>query len=203
MPRGYKTVGLQSSRRPGIEPGSPRELRIIIQNSWKRSLEPKRSWILSNRQLWWSITLQQFELDVWVMVNHLIIQSMSIWSQKLKGVAWLLSVLLWCQSNPKTLYKSAIVREWGRLTVQQIDLFTRNIYIQVKYNFIKSSLSIDCDALTRALFDWVAFWLNEVCSSIFKLAKHFGWVLNTYKTPIVFYQLFFWRGKCQLKRWNV
>ena len=117
MPRGFKTGGLQSLRRPGIEPGSPREQQFIIQNRRKRSLGPKRSWIFFDRQLWWPITLQQFELDVWVIENHFIIQSISIWGQKLKGVAWLLSVLLWCQSNPKTLYKSAIVREWESLTV--------------------------------------------------------------------------------------
>ena len=71
----------------------------------KRSLEPKRSRIFFDCQLWQSITLQPPELCVWAIKSHLIIQSISIHTQKHKCLAWILMVPFLGQSNLKSLHK--------------------------------------------------------------------------------------------------
>ena len=47
---------------------------------------------------------------VWVIVTNLKIQSLSVWSQKSKGVAWVLSVFLLDQNNHKSLHKRQKIR---------------------------------------------------------------------------------------------
>ena len=72
------------------------------------------SQLFFDRKLWASIVLQPLELGVWDIKTHLKIQSISLWNQKPKGLAWVLRVLILGQSNLKSLHK----RQKSRFNLQ-------------------------------------------------------------------------------------